>query len=119
MEKTLSHQEHLLGLGGSPSSIESPPGTGDNVVVEDEMIKVRTDDGAPSVSAMQESAAAPPSEESAQAMDTDLPPTSPVSPNKDDILSGASEAGVKAGMATLRVASTPERQEGDDKDASG
>ena len=86
--------------------------------MEDETTKVMAEDGTPSVSAMQESAAVPPGEEPAQTMDTDPPPTSPVSPNEDDILSGATEAGVEAGMATLRVTSTPVSQEGDDEDAS-
>ena len=118
VEDCLSHKECLLGLGGSPSFIKPPIGTGDDIIVEDEMIETVTDDGAPSGSATQESAATSPGEESAQAMDMELPPTSPVSPNKDDILSGATEVGVEAEMATLRVASTPEGQEGDDEDAS-
>ena len=82
------------------------------------MTKVMMEGGAPSVSATQESAAAPPGEEMAQAMETDPPPISPVSPSEDDILSGAMEADVEAGMTTLRVTSTPERQEGDNEDAS-
>ena len=96
--------------------IESPPGP--NVIVEDEMTKVMTEGGTSSVSTTQEFAATPPGEEAAQAMETDLPPTSPVSPNEDDILFGATEAGVEARMATLRVTSTPERQEGDNEDTS-
>ena len=77
------------------------------------MAEVMTEGGALLASATQESAAAPPGEEVAQAMETDPPPTSPVSPNEDEILSGATEAG----MATLR-AFTPERQEGDNENAS-
>ena len=97
---------------------ESPSRTGPDVIVEKEMVEDMTEGDAPSVSTMQESAATPPGQEAAQAMDTDPPPNSPVSPNEDDILSGATVAGVEAEMATLTVASTPERQEGDHEDAS-
>ena len=45
------------------------------------------------------------------------PPASPMSPNKDDLLTGAATAGVEAELASLRVTSSPEGQ-GDDKEAS-
>ena len=81
VEDSLSHQEHLLGLGQSQDSlVESPCRTGPDVIVEKETVEDMAEGNAPSVSAMQELAATPPGEEAAQAMDTDPPPTSPVSP---------------------------------------
>ena len=55
--------------------------------------------------------AGPPEGEPDQAMDT-RPPVSPVSPNEDDLLSGTAAVGVEAGLASLRVTSSPEGQGG-------
>ena len=50
-------------------------------------------------------------------MDVDNP-QSPITASDDAVLSGTGEAGVEE-MATLRVASTPERREDDEGEASG
>ena len=49
-------------------------------------------------------------------MDTN-PPASPVSSNEDDLLTGATAAGMEAELASLQVTSSPEGH-GDDKEAS-
>ena len=69
----------------------------------------------PSRSATQEPVAGPPEGEPEQDMETESP-TSPVSPNEDDLLSGAAVVGVEAGLASLRV-TFPEGQ-GDNEEAS-
>ena len=53
---------------------------------------------APSWGTTQESVAGPLEGESVQAMETE-PPVSPVSPSKDDLLSGAAAVSVEVGMA--------------------
>ena len=63
---------------------------------------------APSVSVTHELASAPPDEEQANVMDVDQTPGSLVSPNEDDLLTGATDAGVEGKMASFTV-STPER----------
>ena len=45
------------------------------------------------------------------------PPASPVSPNEDDLLTGATATGVEAELASLWVTSSREGQ-GGDKEAS-
>ena len=57
-----------------------------------------------------ESASTPPGEEPAQVMDVDQLPGSPVSPNEDGLLTGATEVGVEGRMAKFTV-SIPERQD--------
>ena len=60
-----------------------------------------------------------PEGEQDQPMDTN-PPGSPVTPNEDDLLTGATgaAAGVETELASLRVTSSPEG-EGDPHEASG
>ena len=94
----------------------SPSRMDPDVIVKSVTVENVGESVAPSVSATQGSVATPPEGELAQDMETD-PPTSPVSPNEDDLLSGAAAASVEARMATLWVDSTPERQ-GDNEDAS-
>ena len=81
VEDTLFHQESRLGYGGSPSSSgeEHHPGTGADVI-KSETIITEPEDGAPSVSVTQESAAAPPVEGSAPDMEVDPPPLVPSLP---------------------------------------
>ena len=45
------------------------------------------------------------------------PLASPVSPNEDDLLTGATTAGMEVELASLQVTSLPEGQ-GDNKEAS-
>ena len=105
----MSQQEHLLGLERSrDSSTASPSRMDTDVIVESVMVENVGESVAPSESTTQRSVVTPPEGESAQEMATD-PPTSPVSPNEDDLLSGATAVSVEAGMATLWVDSTPER----------
>ena len=66
-----------------------------------------------------EPTADPTEREEDQPMET-TPPTSPVSPNEDDLLTGATAttSGVEVELASLRVASSPEDR-GDHPEASG
>ena len=120
MEDSLSHQECLLVYGGSPSlsGDNHRPKAGADVIIKSEMIVTELEGGAPSVSVTQESAAAPPVKGPAPDMEVDPPIPSPITPKEDDLLSGATEAGVEGRMATLRVSTTPEGQEGNDAGAS-
>ena len=79
-------------------------------------------DNAPSASATPESLASPPGGEQTCTMevgdgDEHQAPTSPVSPGKDDLLTGNTVVGVEGEMANLTV-SSPGEGEGGDKGAS-
>ena len=80
------------------------------------MVEIVEEDSTWSESATQEPATGPPEGEREQPMETN-PPASPVSPNEDDLLTGATAAGVEVELASLWVTSSPEGQ-GDDKEAS-
>ena len=76
-------------------------------------------DNAPSVSTTPESLASPPGGEQTRTMEVDehQAPTSPVSPRKDDLLTGNTIVGVEGEMANLTV-SSPREGKGGDKGAS-
>ena len=118
----MSHQWHLLGHAKSPTETlggdDHCPNSGVDVIIKEVMVTTQPAGGAPSVSVTHESAAASPGEELATDMDVDQSASSPVSPNEDDLLTGATEVGVEVKMATLKVSSTPERQDGSDGGAS-
>ena len=112
-QERISQLEELLGV---EQSQEPPTGQGPlDVIVEEatEMTVVAADEA--------ESGATPsggPTEdanalerETEQAMETEGP-GSPVTPNKDDLLTGAGAADVETGIASLHVDS-PDRQGGD------
>ena len=80
-----------------------------DVIVESQMVENVGEGDAPSRSATQEPTAGLLEGESEQAMETE-PPTSPMSPNEDDLLSGAATAGVEVELASLWVTSSPEWQ---------
>ena len=82
-----------------------------NVIVESEMVENVEGGDATSGSATQEPAVSPPEGEQEQSMETN-PLASPVSPHEDDLLTGATTAGMEMEMASLRVASLPEGKEG-------
>ena len=112
-EECISRLEELLGLEQSP---EPPTGQGSlDVIVEEttEMTVIMTDEA--------ESGATPPGgptgdantpkRETEQDMETEGP-GSPVTPNEDDLLTGAGAADVETGIASLHV-NSPDRQGGD------
>ena len=109
VEDFLSQQEHLLGLRGRQDSSLVSSRTDPDVIVESEMVKNMEAGVAPSWSTTQESMAGPPEGEPDQAMETE-PRVSPMSANEDDLLSGATAAGVEVGLASLWVTSLPEGQ---------
>ena len=77
-------------------------------------------DDAPSESATAPVPGSPPSEDPAMEVnegDVGLPPTSPVSRDDDDLLSGNVTAGVEAGLAHL-IVSSPSGQEVEGEEAS-
>ena len=111
-QERISRLEELLGL---EQSWEPPTGQGclDVIVEETTEMTVMTADEA-------ESGATPPrgptgantpERETEQDMDTEGP-GSPVTPNEDDLLTGAAAADVETGIASLHVDS-PDRQGGD------
>ena len=101
----------------------SDDGSSDHVAKEAEEAKMAitpvADDALP-VSAMTHLPNPPPAQE--QTMEVDdgndgQPPTSPVSPREDEILTGGGAVGVEGEMANLTV-SSPRGQDGGDEDAS-
>ena len=77
-------------------------------------------DDAPSESAMAPVSGSSPSEDPTMEVDkgaVGLPPTSPVSREDDNLLSGNDAVGVEAGLAHLTV-SSPSGQDGEDEEAS-
>ena len=98
----------------------SDHGAGD--AEEAEMAIMPVADNAPPVSATTQPSDPPPVEEEAPLMEVDEgndgpPPSSPVSPGEDEMLTGDGAAGVEGEMANLKV-SSPKGQEGGDEDAS-
>ena len=94
----------------SPSSVDP------DVIVESVMVENVGEGVASPRSTTQELVAGPPEGQSVQAMEME-PPVSPVDPNEDDLLSGATTASMEAGLASLWVTSSPEGQ-GDNEEAS-
>ena len=94
-----------------------PHGTDLDVIVESEMVEDVEGGDAQSEGTTQESTAGPPEGEQEQSMETN-PPDSPVSPNEDDLLTGATTTGVEMELASLWVTSLPEGEEGH-QEASG
>ena len=118
LENRISEQELLLGHRRSGDASTVPPNQVDpDVIVESEMVETAEQGDALSDSASQESAVCLPEGEREQPMETN-PPASPVSPNEDDLLTGAAAAGVEVGLASLWVTSSPEGQ-GGNEEASG
>ena len=112
-QERISRLEELLGL---EQSREPPTGQGHlDVIVEettettvmtaDEAVSGATPPGGPAEGANT------PQREAKQDMDTEVP-GSPVTPNEDDLLTGATAADVEMGIASLHVDS-PDRQGGD------
>ena len=112
-QERISRLEELLGL---EQSREPPTGQGHlDVIVEEttEMTVMTANEavsGATPLRGPTEGANAP-QREAEQDMDTEGP-GSPVTPNEDDLLTGASAADVETGIASLHVDS-PDRQGGD------
>ena len=102
------HESHL---GQDPLEDNSP---GDEGLfghgAEAEMATALGADDTPSESAMTQASDPPPTEGQTHAMEVDnegigLPPTSPVSPVDDDLLTGGGAIGVEADLAHLTVSS--------------
>ena len=88
-----------------------PHGTDLDVIVESEMVETVEGGDAQSEGTTWESTACPPEGEQEQPMET-TPLDSPVSPNEDDLLTGATAAGVEMELASLQVTSLLEGEEG-------
>ena len=89
----------------------APPQTDLDIIVESEMVEIAEGGDAQSEGTIREPTAGPPEGEQEQPMETN-PPDSPVSPNEHDLLSGTTAAGVEMELASLRVTSSPEGEEG-------
>ena len=94
----------------------SPSRPDPDIIVESMTVENVGEGVAPSWSNSQEPAAGLPVGELEQAMETE-PLVSPVSPNEDDLLSGAAVVGMEVGLASLQVTSSLEGQ-GDNEEAS-
>ena len=112
-QERISRLEELLGL---EQSREPPTGQGplDVIVEETTEMTVATaneaESGATPPGGLTGDANAP-ERETVQAMETEGP-GSPVTPNEDDLLTGAGAADVETGIASLHV-NSPDRQGGD------
>ena len=84
--------------------------------MESETVKIAEGGSALSESTTQEPTTSPPEGEQDQPMDTNSP-SSPVSPNEDDLLTRTTAAGVEAELASLQVTSSPGGK-GDNTEAS-
>ena len=121
----ISHHESSLGWGQLQDTTTndddlSDHGAGD--AAEAEMAIAPVADDTPSGSAMTQSSDPPPAEGQAHAMEVDdedggPPPASPISPGKDDLLTGCGAVGVEGEMANLKV-SSPKGPDGSGEDAS-
>ena len=114
------HESHL---GQDPSEDNTP---GDDGLfghgAEAEMATALGADDAPSESATTQASDPPPTEGQTHAMEVDnegigSPPTSPVSPVDDDLLTGGGVIGVEADLAHLTV-SSPRGPNGEGEEAS-
>ena len=108
----MSEQELLLGYRRSGDALMAPPSQMDlDVIMESKTVETVEEGGALSDSTTQEPTTHPPEGEQEQPMETN-PPASPVSPNEDELLTGATAAGVEAELPSLQVTSSPEGQKG-------
>ena len=106
-----------MGHRESKDAAMAPPQTDLNIIVESEPVEIVEGGDTQSEGTTQESTTDPPEGEQEQPMETN-PPTSPVSPNEDDLLTrAAATAGVVEELVFLRVTSSPEGQ-GDNEEAS-
>ena len=113
----ISFVESHLREGSPKMDIQDDPPHGDT---NTEMSPEARADDAPSESATAPVPGSPPNEDPAMEVDegaVGLPPTSPVSRDNDDLLSGNVAAGVEAGLAHLTV-SSPSGQEVEGEEAS-
>ena len=119
MEEILFEQERLMGIGGEHSSVGDEPHLqhGPDAIVESVTSEAAQDTGAPLPSDAQGAVATPPEEAAEWPMDVDNP-QSPITASDDAVLTSTGEVGAEVEMATLRVASTPERPEDDEGEAS-
>ena len=90
MEGKISEQEFLLGPRDGDAAM-APPQADLDVVLESEMVKIVEGGDAQPEGATQGSPVHPPEGEEEQLMETN-PPASPVTPNEDDLLTGATTA---------------------------
>ena len=117
----ISHHESHLGQDPSEDNIPRDDGLFCHGA-EAEMATAPGADDAPSESAMTQASDPPPTEGQTHAMEVDdegigSPPTSPVSPAGDDLLTGSGTIGVEADLAHLTV-SSPRGPNGEGEEAS-
>ena len=101
----ISYEESHLREGSPKRDIPDDPPPGD---AKTEMSPDARADDAPSESATASVPSSPPSEDPTMEVNegaVGLPPTSPVSRDDDDLLSGNVAAGVEAGLAHLTISS--------------
>ena len=119
LKACISFVESHLWEGSPKRDVQDEPPHGD---VDTEMsLEARADD-APSDSAVAPVPGPPPNEDPAMEVEIDQgavgsPPSSPVSRDDDDLLSGNVAAGVEVGLANLTV-SSPSGQEVEGEEAS-
>ena len=121
----ISKQESHLGRDQAEETTTSEDSSSDHAAGDTEEVEMAITpvaDNASPESAMTQPSDPPPAEEEAPLMEVDegnegQPPASPVSPREDEILTDGGTAGVEGEMANLKV-SSPNSQEGSDKDAS-
>ena len=125
LKVAISHHQSNLGRG-QPGDIathdddSSDHGAGEAAKAE-MAIAPETND-TPSVSAMTQSSDPPPAKGQAHVMEVDAedgdpPPSSPISPADDDLLTGSGAVGVEGDLANLKV-SSPKNPDGGGVDTS-
>ena len=119
LKACISFVESHLWEGSPERDVQDDPPHGD---VNTEMSPGARADDAPPESAVAPDAGSPPNEDPAMEVEIDEgavgpPPSSPVSRDDDDLLSGNVAAGVEAGLAHLTV-SSPSGQEVEGEEAS-
>ena len=115
MESKISEQEFLWGPRDGDTAM-APPQAELDIILESETVEIVEGGDAQPEGASRESTVHPPEGEEEQLMETN-PPAIPVTPNEDDLLTGATAAatGVETELASLRVTSSPDGKVGHDE----
>ena len=125
LKVAISHHQSNLGQGESGDVAPNDDDSSDHgagEAVESEMAIAPETGDTPSVSAPEQSSDSPPAKSQSHAMEVDdeqgdPPPTSPVSPADDDLLTSGGAANIEGDLANLMV-SSPKNLDGSGPDAS-